>query len=82
MSFFLVFYTLLDCWFEQLFFHHVEGMGIPIGYVFPAGNEDGEKMSPMSLSGGRDGEISLRADEDGEAVPDWEFPVAISTQGG
>jgi len=55
-EFFSVFCTLLVCRFEQ-FFYPVVGMGILVQYVIPAGNGDGEKMSPMSLSGDGDGEI-------------------------
>ena len=47
------------------------GDGDPVGYVSPLGFGDGERSSPASLGG--DG------DRDGEAKPDGEFPVAISS---
>jgi hypothetical protein len=56
-------------------------MGIPVGYIIPVGNRDGEIMSPVSLSGDGDGdgEIFTLQGWDGEAEPDGEFPVAIFT---
>jgi len=56
-------------------------MGIPVGYVIPAGNGDGEKISPVSLMGTGTGKFSPHGDKDWEAEPDGEFPVAIFGHG-
>ena len=77
-EFVLVFCTLLDGRFELFFYL---GMGIPVGYVIPAGNGDGEKISPVSLMGTGTGKFSPHGDGDGEAEPDGEFPVAIFGHG-
>jgi len=53
-------------------------MGISTGTKSPAGNGDGEEMSPLMFTGAVTGKILPRGDGDGGLLPEGEFPVAIA----
>lgn len=47
------------------------------GFI-PAGNWDGEQISPMGVCGDPTGDLFRRVDSDGELLSDGEFPIAIT----
>jgi hypothetical protein len=51
--------------------------GDPYRGFIPAGNRDGEEISPVSVRGDPRGKFLCRGDGYGELFPEGEFPVVI-----